>query len=132
MPDENVAIGRATYVHVARRLACSESSVTLLDLAPVTLVVGGPDDAVGYLATGRFLDAWYAEDSGAATHTAAAVLSMLAPDRLPHTDARLLLRLPRIRGTGLEYQVALLLGELPETGGACILSISPPEPLATP
>lgn len=120
-----------TYVHVAGRLTSSDASITLLDLAPATLVIGGPEGAVGYLATGPFLDEWYAEASGAATHAAAAVLVLLGTDRFPHPEARLLVQLPRLRGSGLQYQVTIVTGELPPSCGACVLFVNPPIPLAT-
>jgi hypothetical protein len=120
-----------TYVHVARRLANSGSSITLIDLAPATLVIGGPVGAVGYLATGQFLDVWYAEAAGAATHAAEAVLSLLGSDHVPHLDVRLLVRLPRIHGSGLQYQMIRLVGELPSAGGGCVLFVNPPATLTT-
>ena len=129
MPHWDCETSRPTYVQVARRLACSPTSVTLLDLAPATLVIGTPGHELGYVSTGQFLDAWYADESGAATHASGAVLSLLDPDRPAHSDARLLLRLPRIRGTGVEYQVAVVVGQLPESGGACVLCINPRAPL---
>lgn len=129
MPSWNGDATRPTYVQVARRLICSPSSVTLIDLAPATLVIGVPGGVMGYLATSRFLDAWYAEDSGAATHAAVAVLSLLDPDQGAHGNTPLLLRLPRIRGTGVEYQVGPVVGQLPDSGGACVLFINPRAPL---
>lgn len=122
----------AEYVQMAGGLLCSGIALTLLDLAPATLFVAGRDDEMGYLPTGTFLDWWYAEPAGPGTRSAPAVLSLLDPDQDPACDARLLLGLPRIRGTGLEYQVAESVDGLPRTAGACVLFISPRRAPLTP
>jgi hypothetical protein len=121
------------YVQMAGRVVFDGSSVTLLDLAPATVfLVERPGASVGYLPTGMFLDRWYADGSGTRTRAVAAVLSFLDPDHAQSSDARLLLSLPRIRGTGVEYQARLVAGGVPPTAGACVLFISPPTPPATP
>ena len=117
---------RTTYVQVAGRFTFDGRSFTLLDLAPATVyLTDRPDESVGYLPTGLFLDRWYADESGSSTRTVAAVLSFLDPDRADAADARLLLGLPRIRATGMEYQAQVTAGELPSAAGACVLFISP-------
>jgi hypothetical protein len=109
------------------------SSFTLLDLAPATVFFAEqPGIAVGYLPTGPFLDRWYAEGSGARTRAVSAVLSFLDPDMAQAPEARLLLSLPRIRGTGMEYQARVVAGDVPSSAGACVLFISPPVTPATP
>lgn len=124
---------RTMYVQVAGRAVFDGSSFTMLDLAPATVFFAEePDVAVGYLSTGPFLDRWYEESSGARTHTVAAVLSFLDPDRAQAPEAGLLLSLPRIRGTGVEYQARVVVGNLPFTAGACVLFINPPVTPATP
>jgi hypothetical protein len=115
-----------TYVQVAGRFTFEGGSFTLLDLAPATVyLTDQPGESVGYLPTGLFLDRWYADESGSSTRTVAAVLSFLDPDRGEAADARLMLGLPRIRATGMEYQARVTAGELPSTAGACVLFISP-------
>ena len=105
----------------------------MLDLAPATVFfTEQPDVALGYLSTGPFLDRWYAEGSGARTHAVSAVLSFLDPDRAQAPEACLLLSLPRIRETGVEYQARVVVGDLPFTAGACVLFINPPVTPATP
>jgi hypothetical protein len=124
---------RTMYVQVAGRAVFDGSSFTLLDLAPATVFVTEPPDAtVGYLSTGPFLDRWYEESSGARTHAVSAVLSFLDPDRAQAPEAGLLLSLPRIRETGVEYQARVVVGDLPFTAGACVLFINPPMTPATP
>jgi hypothetical protein len=121
----------AEYVQMAGGLLCSGIALTLLDMAPATLLLAGEDE-MGYLPTGTFLDWWYAEPTGPGIRSAPAVLSLLDPDQDPACDAHLRLGLPRIRGTGLEYQVAGSLDGLPRTAGACVLFISPRRAPLTP
>ena len=117
---------RTTYVQVAGRFTFDSRSFTLLDLAPATVyLTDQPGESIGYLPTGLFLDRWYADESGSRTRAVAAVLSFLDPDRAAAADVRLMLGLPRIRGTGMEYQAQVTAGELPSTAGACVLFISP-------
>jgi hypothetical protein len=124
---------RTTYVQVAGRFTFDGRSFTLLDLAPATVcLTDQPSESVGYLPTGLFLDRWYADESGSTTRTVAAVLSFLDPDRADAADARLMLGLPRIRETGMEYQAQVTDGELPGTAGACVLFISPDGTPTTP
>lgn len=121
------------YVQVAGRAAFDGVSFTMVDLAPATVFFSEqPDVAVGYLSTGPFLDRWYEEDSGVRTHAVSAVLSFLDPDRAQAPEAGLLLSLPRIRGTGVEYKAQVVAGHVPFTAGACVLFINPPVTPATP
>jgi hypothetical protein len=121
------------FVQVAGRVVFDGRSLTLLDLAPATVFVGGrPDDSFGYLPTGLFLDRWYEDGSGTRTRGVGAVLSFLDPDMAKSCDAHLALSLPRIRGTGMEYQARVLDGEVPSTAGACVLFISPTGTPTTP
>jgi hypothetical protein len=124
---------RTMYVQVAGRAVFDGSSFTMLDLAPATVFFAEePDVAVGYLSTGPFLDRWYEESSGARTHAVSAVLSFLDPDRAQALETGLLISLPRIRGTGLEYQARVVVGDVQFTAGACVLFINPPMTPATP
>jgi hypothetical protein len=80
-----------------------------------------------------FLDEWYRESSGLAIGTVPAVLSLLDASRGDTSDVHLTLSLPRIRESGLEYQIHVLDGDLPPMSGACVLFIGPamtPDPLA--
>ena len=121
------------YVQVAGRAVFNGSSLTLLDLAPATVFFAEqPGIAVGYLPTGPFLDRWYEEGSGARTRAVSAVLSFLDPDRAQAPEARLLLSLPRIRETGIEYRARVVAGDVPSTAGACVLFINPPVTPSTP
>jgi hypothetical protein len=121
------------YVQVAGRAVFDGSSLTLLELAPATVFfTERPGIAVGYLPTGPFLDRWYAEVSGARTRAVSAVLSFLDPDVARAPETGLLVSLPRIRGTGVEYQARVVVGDLPFTAGACVLFINPPVAPATP
>jgi hypothetical protein len=124
---------RTTYVQVAGGFTFDGRSFTLLDLAPATLFfTDGPGGSIGYLPTGLFLDRWYSDESGSSTRTVSAVLSFLDPDRAQTADARLMLGLPRIRATGMEYRAQVTVGELPSVAGACVLFISPDRTPTTP
>lgn len=102
------------------------ASLTLLALAPATLFFTmGTDASVGYLPTGLFLDRWYAEDSGAGARSVPSVLSFLDADRATSSDVDVAISLPRIRGTGLEYQARVLSGWIPDESGAVVLFVSP-------
>lgn len=115
-----------TYVQLAGRAVFDGTSLTLLDLAPATVCQSPPPaSGLGYLPTGLFLDRWYENGSGPGTRAVPAVLSLLDPDSSQVHDAQLSLALPRIRGTGLEYQVRVVVGTLPVAAGACVLFISP-------
>lgn len=121
------------YVQVARRAVFDGTSLMLIDLAPATLFVGEqPVTSLGHVSTGLFLDQWYAEAGSPGTRVVPGVLSLLDADRAPHSTARVLLSLPRIRDAGLEYQVRVVDGDVPPTAGACVLFIRPPVPPTTP
>jgi hypothetical protein len=121
------------YVQVAGRAVFDGSSLTILDLAPATvLFTQRPGISVGYLPTGPFLDRWYADASGAGTRVVPAVLSLLDADRESVPETRLQIGLPRIRDTGIEYWARVVSGDLPSVTGACVLFISPMVSPSTP
>ena len=121
------------YVQVARRALYDGISLTLLDLAPATVFLAEqPVTSVGHVATGEFLDRWYADANGQGTQAVPAVLSVMDAERGPGADAQVLLSLPRIREAGLEYQVRVLDGEVAASSGACVLFIRPIVAPATP
>ena len=125
--------GLPVYVQVAARAVFDGQSLTLVDLAPATVfAIVGLTPSVGQLPTGVFLDHWYGDATGPGTRFVAAVLSTLDPGRPSESLTELLVGLPRIRGTGLEYQVQAVAGDLPETTGACVLFIRPPVSPVTP
>jgi hypothetical protein len=109
-----------------------EGTLSLIDLAPATLFLSDGGDVVGFQTTGQFLDSWYEATSGPVTRSLAAVLALLIPGQLPGSDARLLLSLPRIHGTGLAYQVLSIEGSLAAAAGACVLFLDPVRAPVTP
>lgn len=122
-----------TYVQTASHTVFDGTSLILQGLAPATVFLTAvPGSSVGYLTTGMFLDHWYAEASGAGTRAVQAVLSFLLPDQTQAPVARVTLSLPRIRGTGVEYHVGAVTGDIPEVGGAAVLFISPMAEPVTP
>ena len=119
--------GLPMYVQIAARSVFEAPSLTLVDLAPATIfAVVGLTPSVGELPTGVFLDHWYGDALGPGTRFVSAVLSVLDPGRPSESPTELVIGLPRIRGTGLQYQVEGVAGHRPATTGACVLFIRPP------
>lgn len=124
---------RPMYVQIAAGSIFDGASLTLLDLAPATIfTVDEPAASVGHLPTGVFLDHWYGDDSGPSARSVPATLALLDADRRADSSAHLMISLPRIRGTGLEYRAHAVDGEPPPTSGACVLFIQPLVPPVTP
>jgi hypothetical protein len=122
-PDGTVG---TTYVQVASHVMFDGSALTLLGLAPATASFATePEPCIGYLPTGLFLDRWYAEGSGSRTRSVPAVLSFLDADRRGESDVDVTISLPRIRGTGVQYQAHVVSGRIPDESGAAVLFISP-------
>jgi hypothetical protein len=122
-----------TYVQVAAHVMFDGASLTLLGLAPATVFLApSAGSEVGYLPTGMFLDHWYAEDSGTRTRWVSAVLSFLDPGRALVSDVDVMVSLPRIRGTGVEYQVRDVVGHIPADSGAAVLFIGSGQAPMTP
>lgn len=128
--SELAALSRAaltdlTFVQAAAGARVDGPRLTLLGLAPTTIwSLHGPADRIGYMTTGAFLDLWWGPDSGLASTSLRADLGQADPDASP-VAARFRVRAPRISGSGLQFDVELLDGELPRTCGACVLFVGP-------
>jgi hypothetical protein len=120
------ALVDVTFVQVAAGARVDGPRLTLLDLAPTTIwLLRGAPDRVGYMATGTFLDLWWSPDSGLASASLMADLGLVDPDAARFGYPRFRVRAPRIRGSGLQFDVEVLAGMLPGHCGACALFVGP-------
>lgn len=115
-----------TFVQIARAAVFEGGRLTLEDLEPTTIwLTHAPGRRVGHMATGTFLDVWWHYDSGLALGSLKGVLGRADPDAQLLGDAVLRLRDPRISGSGLQYDAALINGSVAATVGACVLFLGP-------
>ncbi len=114
------------YVHVANGMHFSHGRLTLRDLSPSTIVVtADASTLVGHLSTAAFLDRWYRESPGESIQPRPARLSLLDTDQPLRESPQLLVRFPRIREAGLDYDAEVLDHPPPRVSGACVLIIGP-------
>ena len=119
-------VGETTLVQVARESRFDGEMLTLIDLAPATVLVApGLAGRVSHVPTGLFLDLWYLEHDGTALREVSGVLTLMDPDAATSVGIDLVLSLPRIRESGLEYRARVISGFLPHSSGACVLVIGP-------
>jgi hypothetical protein len=122
-------VSAEVFAHVAPRMRFDGQTLTLVDLAPSTLVMTRPLEPPGdapqlsYLPTGAFLDRW-AEQARNAVPSGCRMrgtLSLLDPDAQVAGRAVVELRSPRLVVDGLAYDVEVLEGIVPASSGACVL-----------
>jgi hypothetical protein len=117
------------FAHIAPRMRFDGQTLTLVDLAPSTLVMTRPLEPPGdapqlsYLPTGAFLDRWaeQARNAVAPGCRMRGTLSLLDPDAQVAGRAVVELRSPRLVVDGLAYDVEVLEGIVPASSGACVL-----------
>lgn len=115
-----------TFVQVARAVVVAGRTLTLEDLEPTTVWLAHDQaERVGHMATGTFLDLWWHPDSGLVSGALRAVLGRADPDVQLLGDAVLRLRVPRISGAGLQYDMEIVNGALAGRAGACVLFLGP-------
>lgn len=115
-----------TYVQLARGLRCARGALRLEQLAPATIwVLDEPTTTVGQMSTGAFLDLWWQPHEGTGAPSPIARLRLLGADTHLLPDPLLLVRAPRISGSGLTYDVEVLSGVVPGRAGGCVLFINP-------
>ena len=120
------ALVNLTFVQVAAAARIDGHRLTLLDLSPTTLWLhGAGPERVGYMATGTFLDLWWGPESGLATAFLEAELGPADPEVATSVPVAFGVGAPRISGSGLQYDVEVLTGVLPQHCGACVLFIGP-------
>lgn len=117
------------FAHVAPRMRFDGQTLTLVDLAPSTIVMtrsleppGDPPE-LSYLPTGVFLDRWAERARDVLPHRCRmrGTLRLLDPDAQVAGRAVVLLRTPRLAVDGLAYDIDVLEGIVPARSGACVL-----------
>jgi hypothetical protein len=117
------------FAHVAPRMRFDGQTLTLVELAPSTIVMTRPLELPGdapqlsYLPTGAFLDRWaeQAREVGPPGCRMRGTLSLLDPDAQVAGRSVVELRSPRLAVDGLAYDVEVLEGIVPTSSGACVL-----------
>jgi hypothetical protein len=110
------------YVQTAHSMSAENGSITLHRLAPSTLFFSDrPDRVTGHIRTTEFVDTWDKGDDSFASTPPNAVLSIFQPDEV--LDVVVVLTDPQLSSDTLTYNVEVLDGELPATGGECALFI---------
>lgn len=113
-------------IQVAGSALAARHRLTLRDLSPTTIWwVQGAPGRIGHMSTGTFLDLWWDPRSRLAGSSLPAILGQADPEGQRQPDPNLLLRSPRISGSGIQYDLELLDGTLPGHTGACVLFLGP-------
>lgn len=116
----------AMFVQLAHGLTCDDNRVTLHGLAHSTLFFSDrPQRVVGHMSTQKFVNEWGMGDNNFADDPPNAVVSFMETgDTIPE-EATVVLRNPQLTGDVLSYQIEVLEGSLPASGGPCSLFIDP-------
>lgn len=120
----DAALTRVLFIQVAGACVVAHHRLTVQDLAPTTIwLLEDPSLRVGHLSTGTFLDLWWDPRSGLGDSALPAALGQADPGAQRFPDPHLMLRSPRISGSGIQYDIEGSTGELPERCGACVLFV---------
>jgi hypothetical protein len=112
----------ALFVQSAAGMAYENGRLTLLGVAPTTLMFADrPQRVTGHVPTEEFLDSWGEGENSFADDPPNAVLSTFSEDEV--NDVVVVLQDPVLDGDRFSYQVEILDGEMPATGGASSLFI---------
>lgn len=112
----------ALFVQTAHGMSYADGVVTLDRLGPTTLLFSDrPDRVTGHIPSGEFIESWDQGEDSFASNPPNAVLSVFQPDAVH--DVVVVLMDPQFDGTNLSYQVEILDGEMPESGGEAALFI---------
>ena len=112
----------ALYVQSAKSVAYADGVLTLNGLAPNTLYFSDrPDRVVGHVTSQEFLDGWDEGPDSFAENPPNADLSILGEDDI--TNIVVVLTNPALEGDVWTYNVEILDGELPTSGGPSSLFI---------
>lgn len=120
----DAALTHVLFIQVAASCLVAHHRLIVQDLAPTTIwLMEDLSRRVGHLSTGTFLDLWWDPRSGLGESALPAVLGQADPAAQRFPDPHLLLRSPRISGSGIQYEIEGTTGNLPDRCGACILFI---------
>ncbi|MFL7791691.1 MAG: hypothetical protein AB8I69_06080 [Anaerolineae bacterium] len=112
----------ALFVQSATGMAYENGRLTLNGVAPTTLMFSDrPQRVTGHVPTEEFLDAWSDGDDSFADDPPNAVLSIFSEDEV--NDVVVVLKDPALDADSFSYQVDVLDGEMPASGGASSLFI---------
>lgn len=110
------------YVQSAHGMAYDDGVLTLQGVAPTTLLFSDrPERITGHIPSKDFLSSWGEGDNSFAEDPPNAVLSMFTKDEVH--DVVVVLRDPVLEGNQWSYNVDILDGEMPASGGASSLFI---------
>jgi hypothetical protein len=112
----------ALFVQSAAGMAYENGRLILSGIAPTTLLFADrPQRVTGHVPTEEFLDSWGEGDDSFAADPPNAVLSTFSKDEV--TDVVVVLQNPVLDGDRFSYQVEILDGEMPASGGPSSLFI---------
>ena len=112
----------ALYVQTANNMAYADGVLTLSEMAPTTLLFSDrPDRITGHLTSQDFFDSWDVGDDSFADTPPNAVLSIFSETEI--NDVVVVLQEPTLDGDQMTYNVEILDGEMPSSGGANSLFI---------
>ena len=127
----DAALTDLAFVQVAGSSVADHHRISLRDLAPTTVwLLRGVPGRVGHMSTGTFLDLWWDPRSRLARTPLPGYLGQADPVAQDLPDPNLLLRSPRICGSGLRYDIEIISGTLPRHTGACVLFLGSGTPPA--
>jgi hypothetical protein len=112
----------ALFAQSAAGMSYQDGRLTLNGIAPTTLLFSDrPQRVTGHVPTEEFLDSWGDGDNSFADDPPNAVLSIFSENEV--NDIVVVLRDPTLDGDQISYQVEILDGEMPASGGASSLFI---------
>jgi hypothetical protein len=112
----------ALYAQTAAGMAYEDGQLTLNGIGPTTLYFSDrPQRITGHVSTDEFFDTWGEGDDSFAEDPPNAVLSIFSEDEV--NDIVVVLKNPELDGDQMSYQVNILDGEMPASGGASSLFI---------
>jgi hypothetical protein len=112
----------ALFVQSAAGMAYENGRLILSGIAPTTLLFADrPQRVTGHVPTEEFLDSWGEGDDSFAADPPNAVLSTFSEDEV--NDVVVVLQGPALDGDRFSYQVEILDGEMPSSGGPSSLFI---------
>ena len=112
----------ALFVQTAQSMAYDGGRLTLNGVAPTTLMFSDrPQRVTGHVPTEEFLDSWGDGDDSFADDPPNAVLSTFHEEEV--NDVVVVLGDPALDGDRFSYQVEILDGEMPASGGPSSLFI---------
>jgi hypothetical protein len=112
----------ALYAQIAAGMAYDDGQLTLNGIAPTTLYFSDrPNRITGHISTDEFFDTWGDGDDSFASDPPNAVLSIFSEEEV--NDVVVVLKDPALDGDQMSYQVEILDGEMPASGGPSSLFI---------